>query len=149
LLIIEEIDNGLHPARSGILVDMLKTLGKKRQIDIVVTTHNPALLDAAGNTMVPFITVVHRDDKTGASILTPLEEIDLLPKLMAGGSLGQLYTQGKIEKALKKTGSLVDEQSLSVKKQKRKPPVELKGKVTECGSIMSSAPLSEWGIEVP
>jgi hypothetical protein len=43
----------------------------------------------------------------------------------------------------------VDEQSLSVKKQKRKPPVELKGKVTECGSIMSSAPLSEWGIYVP
>ncbi len=101
LLIIEEIDNGLHPARAGILVDMLKTLGKKRQIDIVVTTHNPALLDAAGNTMVPFITVVHRDDKTGASILTPLEEIDQLPKLMAGGSLGRLSSEGRIESALK------------------------------------------------
>jgi hypothetical protein len=80
---------------------MLKTLGKKRQIDIVVTTHNPALLDAAGNTMVPFITVVHRDDKSGASILTPLEEIEQLPKLMAGGSLGRLSTEGRIETALK------------------------------------------------
>lgn len=101
LLIIEEIDNGLHPARADILVDMLKTLGKKRHIDIVVTTHNPALLDAAGNTMVPFITVVHRDDKTGASILTPLEEIEQLPKLMAGGSLGRLSSEGRIESALK------------------------------------------------
>jgi predicted ATPase len=101
LLIIEEIDNGLHPARADILVDMLKTLGKKRHIDIVVTTHNPALLDAAGNTMVPFITVVHRDEKSGSSILTPLEEIEQLPKLMAGGSLGRLSTEGRIETALK------------------------------------------------
>jgi predicted ATP-binding protein involved in virulence len=59
------------------------------------------LLDAAGNTMVPFITVVHRDDSTGASILTPVEEIEQLPKLMAGGSLGRLSSEGRIESALK------------------------------------------------
>ncbi len=101
LLVIEEIDNGLHPSRAKILINMLKTLGNNRNIDVVVTTHNPALLDAAGNTMVPFITVVHRDDKTGASILTQLEDIEQLPKLMAGGSLGRLSTEGRIEKALK------------------------------------------------
>ncbi len=51
--------------------------------------------------MVPFITVVHQDDKTGASILTQLEDIEQLPKLMAGGSLGRLSTEGRIEKELK------------------------------------------------
>ena len=101
LLIVEEIDNGLHPSRAKILINMLKTLGKKRNIDIVVTTHNPALLDAAGNTMMPFITVVHRDEKNGSSQLTQLEDVEQLPKLMAGGSLGRLTTEGKIEKALK------------------------------------------------
>ncbi len=101
LLIVEEIDNGLHPSRARILIDMLKTLGRKRKIDIVVTTHNPALLDAAGNTMVPFITVVHRADQTGSSLLTQLEDIEQLPKLMAGGSLGRLSTEGRIENALK------------------------------------------------
>lgn len=60
-----------------------------------------ALLDAAGNIMVPFITVVHRDDKSGASILTSLEEIGQLPKLMVGGSLGKLSSEGRIETALK------------------------------------------------
>jgi len=54
LLIVEEIDNGLHPSRVKMLIHMLKTLGKKRNIDIVITTHNPALLDALGNTMVPY-----------------------------------------------------------------------------------------------
>ncbi len=100
LLIIEEIDNGLHPSRAHLLINMLKALGKKRSIDIIITTHNPALLDAAGNTMVPFISVVHRDDSTGASILTQLEDIAQLPKLMAGGSIGRLSADGSLERAL-------------------------------------------------
>ncbi len=101
LLVIEEVDNGLHPFRARVLVRMLRTLGKERGIDVVVTTHNPALLDAAGVDMVPFITVAHRNEKTGASMLTQLEDIEQLPKLMAGGSLGRLTTEGRIEAALK------------------------------------------------
>ncbi len=101
LLVVEEVDNGLHPSRAHILVDMLKTLGKERCIDVIVTTHNPALLDAAGVRMVPFITVAHRDGHTGASQLTQLEDIQHLPKLMASGSLGRLNTEGRIESALK------------------------------------------------
>lgn len=104
LLVIEEVDNGLHPSRAHVLVDMLRTLGKARRIDVIVTTHNPALLDAAGTRMLPFITVAHRDDTTGASRLTQLEDIEQLPKLMAFGSLGRLSTEGRIETALKQAG---------------------------------------------
>jgi predicted ATPase len=101
LLVIEEVDNGLHPSRAHVLVEMLRTLGKQRGIDVIVTTHNPALLDAAGAKMVPFITVTHRDDATGASLLTQLEDVQQLPKLMASGSLGRLSSEGRIETALK------------------------------------------------
>jgi len=100
LLVIEEVDNGLHPSRAHILIDMLKSLGHDRGIDVIVTTHNPALLDAAGVSMVPFIIVVHRDSHTGNSLLTQLEDIGQLPKLMAGGTLGQLSTEGRIEAAV-------------------------------------------------
>lgn len=96
LLVIEEVDNGLHPSRARLLIDMLRTLGKERNIDVVVTTHNPAMLDAAGPRMVPFITVAHRDNQTGASRLTLLEDIRQLPKLLAGGTLGRLATDGRI-----------------------------------------------------
>jgi len=96
LLVIEEVDNGLHPSRASFLIDMLKTLGKKRNIDVIVTTHNPAMLDAAGPRMIPFITVVHRDNQTGLSRLTLLEDIQQLPKLLAGGTLGRLATEGRI-----------------------------------------------------
>ena len=96
------MDNGLHPSRAHFLVNMLKTLGKDRNIDVLVTTHNPALLDAAGLEMVPFIVVAHRDDPTGFSKLTLLEEIVALPKLIASGTLGRLSEWGWLENALKR-----------------------------------------------
>ena len=45
LLLIEEVDNGLHPSRAKELVDMLKDLSRQRQVDVLCTTHNPVLLD--------------------------------------------------------------------------------------------------------
>ncbi|WP_414549388.1 AAA family ATPase [Anabaena sp. CCY 0017] len=99
-LVIEEIDNGLHPSRAKLLVKILREIGSKRNIDILITTHNPALLDALGPEIVPFVVVAHRDSETGESKLSILEEIDNLPLLLASGTLGKLATKGAIEKSL-------------------------------------------------
>jgi predicted ATPase len=100
LLVVEEVDNGLHPSRVGLLLEMLTKIGEARGVDVLVTTHNPAFLDAAGPEMVPFITVSHRDARTGHSRLTLLEDIAQLPKLLASGPVGTLSSAGRIEKAL-------------------------------------------------
>jgi AAA15 family ATPase/GTPase len=99
-IVIEEIDNGLHPSRAALLVKILKEIGTKRNIDILLTTHNPALLDAFGSEIVPFVVVAHRDSETGESKLTLLEDIDNFPKLFASYSLGQMTTKGAIERSL-------------------------------------------------
>ncbi|MBD2441720.1 AAA family ATPase [Dolichospermum sp. FACHB-1091] len=99
-IVIEEIDNGLHPSRAALLVKILKEIGSKRNIDILLTTHNPALLDAFGSEIVPFVVVAHRDSETGESKLTLLEDIDNFPKLFASYSLGQMTTKGAIERSL-------------------------------------------------
>lgn len=99
-LVIEEIDNGLHPSRAELLVRILREIGSKRKIDILLTTHNPALLDALGPEIVPFVVVAHRDKETGESKLTLLEDIENLPLLLASGTLGKLATKGAIEKSL-------------------------------------------------
>jgi predicted ATPase len=115
LLVIEEVDNGLHPSRARMLLDMLKTVGKQRGVDVLVTTHNPALLDAMGTAMVPFITVANRDPLTGCSVLTLLEDIEQLPKLLAQGPIGHLSSKGLIEKSISTSqsssmhGNAVDE----------------------------------------
>jgi predicted ATPase len=100
LLVIEEVDNGLHPSRAHLLLDMLKEVGMERKVDVLVTTHNPSLLDAMGTGMIPFITVAHRDSNTGNSMLTLLEDISQMPKLLAQGTVGKLSSQGIIERAL-------------------------------------------------
>ena len=100
LLVVEEVDNGLHPSRAKMLFEMLQQVGAKREVDVLATTHNPALLDAMGPAMIPFITVAHRDVNTGFSALTLLEEVNGLPKLMSQGSIGRLSSNGAIEKAL-------------------------------------------------
>ncbi|CAD5955518.1 hypothetical protein NO976_02908 [Planktothrix agardhii] len=102
LIVIEEVDNGLHPSRAGLLLKMLKEIGKKRNIDILVTTHNPALMDELTPDFIPFVMVVYRDQDTGESQLIPLDEIENLPKLMASGSLGKITQQGLLEKSLAK-----------------------------------------------
>ncbi|WP_428558984.1 MAG: AAA family ATPase [Solidesulfovibrio sp. DCME] len=99
LLVIEEVDNGLHPSRADTLVEMLRTLGARRSIDVIVTTHNPALLNALGPEMAPFISVTHRD-ASGASAITLLEDIEQLPKIMASGPLGRIVSEGRLETAL-------------------------------------------------
>lgn len=102
-LVIEEIDNGLHPSRADLLLRMLKEIGVERQIDILITTHNPALLDALEPEEIPFVVVAHRDAKTGESKLTPLDDLSNLPKLLASGSLGKLSERGAIERSLSKS----------------------------------------------
>lgn len=99
-IVIEEIDNGLHPSRAALLVKILKEIGSKRNIDVLLTTHNPALLDAFGSEIVPFVVVAHREPETGESKLTLLEDIENFPKLFASYSLGQMTTKGAIERSL-------------------------------------------------
>lgn len=99
-IVIEEIDNGLHPSRAALLVKILKEIGSKRNIDILLTTHNPALLDAFGSEIVPFVVVAHRDSETGESKLTLLEDIENFPKLFASYSVGEMTSKGAIERSL-------------------------------------------------
>lgn len=104
LVIIEEVDNGLHPSRAKLLLEILKEIGKERKIDILITTHNSALMDEFGAEMIPFIQVIHRDIKEGVSKISLLEDIRNLPKLLANGSIGELSTKGEIERSLANEG---------------------------------------------
>lgn len=92
LLVIEEVDNGLHPSRAQELINMLKALGEKSQIDIICTTHNPVLIDTLGIEMIPFISYVTRSEN-GCSVINLLEDKQNLAKLMASSSMGDLMTE--------------------------------------------------------
>ena len=89
-LVIEDVDNGLHHSRAELLVKTLLEIGEQRKIDSLITTHNPALLDALGPEIIPFVVVAHRDTQSGDSKPTLLEYIENLPQLIASGTLGKV-----------------------------------------------------------
>lgn len=95
LLVIEEIDNGLHPSRVKELVDMLLNLGRERSIDVMCTTHNATLIDELGPEMIPFISYVYRD-ADGSGRIDQLDAKENLIKLLGSASLGRLMSLNKI-----------------------------------------------------
>ena len=75
LLLVENIDAGLHPSHTRLLLDAIKAIGSQRAMTVVVTSHSPALLDGLGPEMTPFVTISYRQEETGATALHRLEEL--------------------------------------------------------------------------
>lgn len=98
LIVIEEIDNGLHPSRASELIRVLEKLGSKRNIDILCTTHNPVLIDALGIEMLPVISFVSRAKEDGTSVIEPVEDCHNIMKLMANYTIGELMAKDKLSK---------------------------------------------------
>lgn len=96
LLIVEEIDNGLHPSRAVVLARMLEELSAEKEIDILCTTHNPELINALGNKMIPFISSVKRNEEDGSSEIALIEDLENLPRLVASYPIGDLMTKDKL-----------------------------------------------------
>ncbi|MBF0283731.1 MAG: AAA family ATPase [Magnetococcales bacterium] len=101
LVVIEEIDNGVHPSRARQLLQQIAMLAEKRHLRVLLSSHNPALLDAIPTSAVPDVVFCYRDLKDGSSCLVRLEDIPDYPELIAQGSVGQLMTSGFLDSFVK------------------------------------------------
>ena len=96
VLVVEEIENGLHPAQAGILLELLRGEVSSRGLGIVATTHNPALLSSLSPEDHAGVIICDRDEVTGASRLRRLVDLPAYPVAMAQGDLGDAVTQGRL-----------------------------------------------------
>ncbi|WP_133511562.1 AAA family ATPase [Candidatus Thiosymbion oneisti] len=101
LVIVEEVDNGVHPSRVGTLLEKIRNLARERKVRVLVTTHNPALLDTLPAEAIPDVVCCYRDPDVGDSRLVRLEDLEAYPELIAEGPLGQLMTTGILDRYLK------------------------------------------------
>jgi predicted ATPase len=99
LLMIEEIDNGLHPSRAQVLLKMLLRIGVERKIQILLTTHSPAFLDALAPENVRNVVVTLRDVESGCSNFGFLKDLESLYKVLAQQSFGGAVAAGLMEKS--------------------------------------------------
>lgn len=126
LVVIEEIDNGVHPTRAKLLLDNIQSVARARKLRVLLTTHNPALLDAIPTDAIPDVVACYRDPKEGDSRLMPLRDLPDYPELVAQGPVGQLVTRGILERYLKhpKTPEEKAAQARKVLELLQSPPSE-------------------------
>lgn len=101
LVIIEEIDNGVHPSRAGALLHNIQQTAIRRGLHVLLTSHNPALLDSLPDSAIPHVVFCHRTPVEGDSQLLRLENLNDYSELVARGPLGKLLTEGVIDRVVK------------------------------------------------
>jgi predicted ATPase len=100
LVVIEEIDNGVHPSRAQHLVDMIQRTASQRGLRVLLTTHNPALMNALRPEALNAVVACYRDEE-GNSRLVRLADLPQYPELLAQGRLGDVATRGILERFLR------------------------------------------------
>ena len=100
-VVIEEIDNSIHPTRAHIILRLLRQYAEERKLNLLLSTHNPALMDALPDEALADVVFCYRDTKEGDSKLVRLGDLDDYLGLVAQGSLGDLVTQGIVERFVK------------------------------------------------
>ncbi len=101
MVIIEEVDNGIHPSRAKSLIQAISALSKERNVDVIITTHNPALLNAVSKDDIMGVSICYRNKENGSSEFIQVLDIEDFPALFAQGKLGDLAIDDKIVEAIK------------------------------------------------
>ena len=99
-IVIEEFDAGLHPTRAELLVRHLADAAKRRELNVVLTTHNPAFMNALDEAQMANVWVCHGGRSPNASKVTRLTDLDLLATMGLSGGLGDYVARGALEKRL-------------------------------------------------
>lgn len=101
LVVIEEIDNGVHPSRARALLERILVIARSRHLRVLLSTHNPALADALPDEALGNVVFCYRDPESGLSRLQKLGDLQDVPDLLVKGPLGHLMTSGAIERFVK------------------------------------------------
>lgn len=101
LIVIEEVDNGIHPSRVKGLLKEIKRLADERGLRVLITTHNPALLDSIDGDVLGGVSLCYRNKEDRGSSFIKLVDIPEYFRLAAQDSLGDLVTNEDILRVLK------------------------------------------------
>ena len=102
IVVIEEIDNGVHPSRAEQILSQISRIAEERGLRVLISSHNPALLDALPDDAVPNVVFCYRGPETGTSRLVRLADVPDYPELIAQGAVGHLVTRGILDRFVKR-----------------------------------------------
>ena len=109
LYFIEELENGLHPARLHLLLDLIESRVKEGALQVVVTTHSPQLLRLLSPASRDNAVLVYRLQGEAAAQLKAIRELPAEAREVVGRKdVGELFQAGWFENVM---SFLQDEQT--------------------------------------
>jgi predicted ATPase len=87
-LVIEELENGLHPSQAARALTLLSLEAEARRVRLLATTHSTAMLDALPGDAHRQVVVCDRD-KDGWSRITTLTNLDSYLDVVTSGGPGE------------------------------------------------------------
>ena len=100
LYVFEEIDNGIHPSRMRLLVDLIEGQTAKGRIQVVTTTHSPDLLSIVGDKTFRNTSIVCRREQTDDAVIRLVNELPMADEIRRKQGLGRLHASGWMEDAI-------------------------------------------------
>ena len=93
----EEIDNGIHPARQWLLLELIEKQTATGAMQVVTTSHSPGLLTSVNDSTFTNTSVVCRLEAASDAIIRPVADLPDARKLRTSQGLGRLLMGGWME----------------------------------------------------
>jgi predicted ATPase len=100
VILIEEIESGLHPTRIRLLVEYLEAVTRERQIQVIATTHSPVVLQWLSDEALRSTIVFGRVPEHEGTIMRRLGDLPHFNEVVQKTGIDELFTTGWLEMAL-------------------------------------------------
>lgn len=100
LLLIEEIENGLHSTRAHLLVEAMEAATRTRNVQVIVTTHSPFVLNALSRESLRKAVLVARPPGSEGTLLRRLGDLPDFDDVCDRRGVDRMVTSGWLERAL-------------------------------------------------
>ncbi|MBK8262771.1 MAG: AAA family ATPase [Nannocystis sp.] len=94
----EEFDNGIHPTRLHLLLQLVQQVCKQEAVQVIGTTHNPAMLAFLEEDALNHALLVYRHDSSGSRV-RKIADLPNLREILKTQDLGRLHATGWLENA--------------------------------------------------
>jgi hypothetical protein len=100
VVLIEEIEAGLHPTRIRLLVEYLQSVTDELDVQVIATTHSPVVLQWLSEESLRDTIVCGRVPEHEGTIMRRLSELPQLFEVLQRTGIDELFTTGWLEMAL-------------------------------------------------
>lgn len=97
---MEEIENGLHPTRIHLIIELLEQFAETRKLQVIATTHSSQVLLALSPSTLRDVVLFARTEDTPGTITRRLGDLDHFDEVTQRTEIDRLFTTGWLEQSV-------------------------------------------------